>query len=252
MKNVLMILALAVSLSGARGEPLRVDTFTDISFWAGSGSQQSALVLEFPVTTGSGTSGQAVEPASIAWGFRWNNPPTVADPPATMADMLFALAGTIRQGGASSTVPGGDTRLAIDVTNYGGTLGWGINGISYDQRGLGTGWSDVMRTIGTDFLTWAYYPAQYSLASASGAWTGGKFDLNGVGISSLGMANGGWYGVLEADGSAETIAFSQPVAAVPEPAAGLAAAATVAMALWGRRRLRVAAPPPPFRRRGCW
>lgn len=240
VKNALTILALAVaaSLSDARGEPLRVDTFADIAFWAGSGAQRSALVLEFPATIASGTPGQSVEPASIAWGFRWNDPPTVADPPATMADMLFALAGTIRQGTTSSTVPGGDARLAIDVTNYGGTLGWAINEISYDQRGLGAGWSDVVRTIGTDFLRWDYYPAQYSLASASGTWTGGNFNLNGVGISSLSLADGGWYGVLEADGSAATIAFSQPVAAVPEPA--LSGLLAVGAAAWmaGRRHRR--------------
>lgn len=240
MRNAFMILALALvaSLPDARGEPLRVYTFTDIAFWAGSGAQQSALVLEFPATIDSGTPGQAVGPASIAWGFRWNNPVTEADAPATMADMLFAIAGTIRQGSASSTVPGGDARLAIDVTNYGGTLGWGINEISYDQRGLGTGWSDVVRTIGTDFLAWSYYPAQYSLASASGEWTGGNFNLNGVGISSLSLADGGWYGVLEADGSAATIAFSRPVAAVPEPALSGLLAVGAAVWLAGRRHRR--------------
>jgi len=220
-----------VNPAGAAGATITVDAFADILFWAGSGTNRAALVLEFPTAVVSGTEVQAVEPTAIAWGYRWNGS-------ATMADMLFAVAGTIRGAGAPAPVAGADSRLAIDVTDY-GQWGWGIDEIAYDQRGLPAGWSDVVRTIGTDFLTWSHYPAQYALPAAQGTWTGGSFDANQFGISFLSLTPGGWYGVLEADGSGSgppsEIQFSQPVAAVPEPSA-MALVTWAAAAAAARRR----------------
>lgn len=223
-----------VNLAVAAGAPVTVNTFDDILFWAGSGTNQSALVLQFPTTIQSGTAVQTVEPTAIAWGFRWNGP-------ATMADMLFSLAGTIQGSGAPVPTAGSDTRLAIDVANF-GEYGWGINEIVYDQRGLGTGWSDMERTIGTNFLTYNPYPAQYNLALAQGVWIGEDFAANPQGISFLSLTDGGWYGVLEADGSGSgppsTMQFSQPVAAVPEPStwALLVGGAVTVLLTAGRRR----------------
>lgn len=237
---VVMVVTAAVNLSSVLAAPVTVSNFTDMLFWAGSGTNQAALILEFPTTIDSGTAVQAVEPTAIAWGYRWNGQ-------ATMADMLFSLAGTIT-GDPSAPHPadGADSRLAMDVTNWGGTLGWGINQISYDQRSLGEGWSQVVRSIDTDYLTWAYYPAQYNLVSVQGVWTGESFNANDVGISSLGLVDGGWYGVLQAftdeNGNPPgVISFSQPVAAVPEPSTIVLVACGAAAGLVIRRRRHRAA-----------
>lgn len=240
MKKMLLILicTVALNLSSARGAPVPVEAFDDILFWAGSGTNQSGLVLQFPTTIVAGTAVQTVEPTSIAWGFRWNGS-------ATMADMLFSLAGTIQGEGAPAPAAGADSRLTIDVTNF-GQWGWGINEITYDQRGLGSGWSDEARTISTNPLTYNPYPAQYNLAAAQGAWTEEAFTANPAGISFLGLTDGGWYGVLEADGSGSgppaTMQFSQPVSAVPEPSTWVLLAGAAGVAGCGgvmrRRRVR--------------
>lgn len=220
----------AIAMAPARAAPVTVADFGDILFWTGSGTNASALVLQF---------GNTATPTSVAWGYRWNGS-------ATMAGMLFSLAGVIEGSGAPGPVSGADTRLAIDVTDFGGELGWGLNQVSYDQRGLPAGWSDVVRTISTDSLTFNPYAAQYSLASAQAIWTGNDFGLNEVGISTLSLNDGGWYGVVEVDGSytdnippPATLSFAQPMAAVPEPSAiVILAGGAVAAAGRLRRRFR--------------
>lgn len=241
MRRLTVIATMLAGLAAvpARAELVTVNTFSDLLFWTGSGTNSSALVLQF---------GTAATPTSVAWGYRWNGS-------ATMADMLFSLAGTIQGSGAPSPAAGADARLAIDVTNFGVGFGWGVNEVSYDQRGLPAGWSNVVQTISTD-PTWNPYPAQYRLPSAQGVWTGDSFTDNPLGISNLTLANGGWYGVVGVDGSyadgppPTTISFSQPVAAVPEPSSIvlLAGGAVVAAAArWRFRRrgslTRAGAPP---------
>jgi len=108
-----------------------VGNFSDINLWAGAGSNQSALVLQW---NDGGT------PTSLAWGFRW-------DGSVTGVDMLTAIAGnviTVDAGDVvvSTTSTGFDSRLTLTLKDY----GWGIavEGIAFSDgsydRSAG-GWS---------------------------------------------------------------------------------------------------------------
>jgi hypothetical protein len=60
-------------------------------------------------------------------------------------------------------------------------------------------------------------------------------------MSTTPLVDGGWYGFIQADGNAATLAFNQPVSAVPEPSgvALLACGGAIVGAMaWRRRRQR--------------
>jgi hypothetical protein len=230
IRGVIGIGVLAFVLGSGAG-PLRaasvtVDDFSDIGFWAGTGAHEAALVLQFPTVAG----GMTLEPAAVAWGYRW-------DGAATFESLLFALAGHIVGGPAA--VAGSDPRLAIDVTYYGGNLGYFVEEIAYDQTGLGIGWSPGVRTIGPYDPATGEYPAQYQRDNSGGVWTTAPFDVSAVGISSTALFPGGWYAFVQADGLANTLSLSQPVSPVPEPSA-IALAGAGAIAAWAvaARRLK--------------
>lgn len=226
--GVLVAVILALSVP-CRGAPVQVEDFTDILFWAGSGTNAAALVLQFPTVTGTGTAAQTAEPASIAWGYRWDG----AD---SFESMLFALTGVIV--GGPQPLAGSDPRLAVDVSYYGAEWGYFVNEITYDQTGLGNGWTSIARHIGPYDPDTGEYPAQYQLDSAAGLWTGAPLDFSTSGISTTPLVPGGWYGFLQADGSQATFSFSQPVAAVPEPSTLVLLACGSAVACYAARRRR--------------
>ena len=213
-----------VAAGAARADLVSVSSFDDLLYWTGSGTNEAALVLQFPTTVSSST----VAPAAIAWGYRWNGS-------ATMEQMVFALAGGITGGPAPAA--GSDPRLAFDVSDW-GTLSkpeYFVNSISYAQAGLPAGWSPVTREI----PEWndPNFAALYTRAG-DGSWSSGPFTLSDFGMSSITLADGDWYGFVYTDGPG-TFAFSQPVAAVPEPATWtmLLGGALAAIAV-ARRRAR--------------
>jgi len=222
-----VLLAAMFVAAGAGAAPVTVDDFTDILFWTGSGSNAAALLLQFPTVIGTGTAAQTVEPAAIAWGYRWNGA-------ASFESMLFALAGGIV--GGPRPVAGADPRLVVDVSYYGPEWGYFVNEIAYDQVGLGPGWSPLERHIGPYDPDTGEYPAQYQLDTAAGQWSGAPLDLSMSGISTTPLVPGGWYGFVQADGSAGTFSFTQPVAAVPEPSALVLLGGGVAAWWWGAAR----------------
>jgi hypothetical protein len=245
---------LVLSVQGfARAELATVSQFSDLLFWAGSGTNQAALVLYFDVPS----YGDGGSPAAIAWGYRW-------DGAKTQADMLFSLAGAITVSGTSPSPPtpqpGSDPRLAVDVSYYdfSGLTGYLITALRYDQVGLPNPWQQTERVMDNTtpppeagFVDIAPYEAFSGLGTA---WpTGGSFGLIAdTGISDTMLGNGGWYGFVEAlyevqDNQGEpvyigfpgTLTFAQPVAAVPEPSGivllGCGGAIAGVMA-WRRRR----------------
>lgn len=216
---VMAMLTLAV-----RAEAAPVSQFGDIQAWAGSGTNASALVLQF--------SGSA-SPTAIAWGYRWSGTS------ATMQDMVYALVGTTTVTGGTAPAAGLDGRLTLEVQQY--SFGAFVNRISYDQVGLPPGaWSQVLRTIEPYDEVTGLFPAQYQLDAAAGAWTGASFALSNFGMADTPLVAGGWYGFVSGTGDA-TFAFTQPVSAVPEPATwALLAGAAVAIGcrLGARRHAR--------------
>lgn len=212
MRESGMVVVVTVLLLTVRVEAAPVTEFSDIRAWAGSGTNTSALVLQF---------GGTASPTSIAWGYRWSGTTS------TMQEMMFAIAGSTTVSGGSSPPAGLDGRLSMELDQY----AWGVlvNRISYDQVGLPANeWSQGVRTIEPYEESTGLFPAQYQLDAAAGVWTGASFGFSDFGISQTPLVDGGWYGFVSGTGDA-TFAFAQPVAAVPEPAvwallAGAAAA----------------------------
>ncbi len=220
MKKILLALLLAAPPT-AWSQLITVNSFTNIQYWTGTGTNRAALVLEF---------GSPSTPASVAWGYRWNGS-------STAASMLFALAGTITGTSAPASLPGSDTRLAVDVSFFAGFGGYFINTIAYNQAGLPSPWTQTTRLIQDTWSEDETYPTLYSLNS-TGLWSS-SFAQAQLGMSALALSNGMWVGFVQSDGADDPRVFAQPVAAVPEPGTAallvLAAACTV---LWRKLTIR--------------
>ena len=174
-----------------------VASFDDITFWTGTGTNRAALVLDFDEGDG--------RRISVAWGYRW-------DGPAVMQDMLFALAGTIT---GSSEAPGpgsgSDARLAADVGYFEG-YGFFVNSLTFDARGLGGIWPEARLRIQDSYFVDGTYPAVY-VRPGNGTWTSQPFAFStDDGIPTLGLQDGGWFGVVQSKGE-ETLSFAAPYAA---------------------------------------
>lgn len=232
------MLGLLVSLAaplGALATP--VDRVSDIRFWTGSGTNQAALVLEF-----GGANGDSDTPTSIAWGYRWNGD-------AFVADMVFALTGSITGSGVPSVISGSDPRLGIDALDYGPGLGIGVVGFTYDQLGLpAPGWTQTLRQmVATE--DYSVYPALFLHAPGepdAEAWPVTAFTASELGISSESLKANHWYAFASTSDDPyppDPRVIAQPVAAVPEPSGealltcGVFGAAVMA---WRRRRSRTA------------
>jgi hypothetical protein len=241
----------------ARAEFVTVSDFTDILFWAGSGTYQAAMVLYFDAPT----YGDGGSPGAIAWGYRWNGE-------RTQADMLLSLAGEITVSGSPpsppSPLPGSDPRLALDVEYFAGfgLTGYLATSIRYDQIGLPNPWQQIERVMdnttpppANGFVDIAPYVAP---SGAGNSWpAGGTFALIAdTGISQTALVNGSWYGFVESlyeiqdnggdpvyVGFPTTFTFAQPVSAVPEPSSIVMLAgggAIMGAMAWRRRRQRAA------------
>lgn len=240
--RAMVVLFMALVAAPARAALVTVDDFSDILFWTGSGTNEAALVLQFPTAVESGTA----TPTSIAWGYRWD------DPTASAADMVFALAGQITGSDAPQPVAGADARLAIDADYFSTMNAYFIKSFSYDQVGLPSPWSQDIRSMANDFdndLGIAFYTFVANSPNASGAWPmASGFSVSSAGMAGALLADGGWYGFLiqEYDTNFEfpaTVTFTQPVSAVPEPSgvALLACGGAIVGAMaWRRRRQRAA------------
>jgi len=197
-KIVLAVSLLVVGAFGLRAQTL-VQSFDDIQFWTGNGTNRSALVVEFNSST---------NPFSVVWGYTWSGG-------TNLQTMVFDLAGVITGGPAA--VAGSDSRLSISVTDFGG-LGYNIDALTYDQSGLGGAWPQgTLNLGGWDGTNWNNL---FSFAGTS-AWPSTSFNLSEVGMADTLLVNGGWYGWILSAGP-ETYNFAQPFAApIPEPAVAI-------------------------------
>jgi hypothetical protein len=176
--------------------------FSDIQFWTGSGSNESALVVDW-------NDGKATE--SLAWGFRW-------DGSATGIDLLHAI-------------DAADARLSIEIVSF--SFGDAVRGFAYDADldGLYTGADDHF-AAGFGFPGegyWGYYIAAPTESNPS-------WGFSGVGPSDRALANQSWDGwSWTPSGGNDTFPSVPTSAPVPEPAT-LAALGFGALALMKRRR----------------
>jgi hypothetical protein len=230
MRSLLLATIVATGLAcRAQAELVPVDDFSGLVLWAGEGENEAAFVLQFSASQ---------VPTSVAWGYRWSGT-------ATMQAMMDAIAGTTTITDGSSPPPGLDGRLSVAMTYYPQYSAVFIDSIAYDQAGLPSPWTQATRLIADDYFQSGTYPVLYTRSNAGGLWLGEgesqgmTFAYSLVGASDIELTPGGWYGWVQSTG-AETFAFTQPVAAVPEPGtwalAGGAVAAAAAARTWRRRR----------------
>lgn len=176
--------------------------FSDIQFWAGTGANSSALVVDW-------NDGKAAE--SLAWGFNW-------DGSATGIDLLNAI-------------DAADARLSIEIISF--SFGDAVRGFAYDADldGLYTGANDHFAAgfglPGEGF--WAYHLGGPTATDPT--WTG-----SGVGASDRDLVNQSWDGWTWTPEGASIASPGTPTAApVPEPAT-LAVLGLGALSLLRRRK----------------
>ena len=184
-----------------------VTTFSDINYWIGSGSNESAMVIQW----NDGNS-----PQSVVWGFRWDDAGTT-----TVQDMLFAIAGNISvTPGAPQPALGSDQRVGLSL-GYSESFGYFLDGASYNQMGLGGDFANTVRNqagYGMNGESWTLYDLGTNVT-----WPTSSVMPADFGMSSLTLADNGWYGwsytaaFLPPLYDPVAFTFDQPTAAVPEP-----------------------------------
>jgi hypothetical protein len=202
----LMSLILVLAIAGIANATFTVD---DIAYWVGSGSNEAGFVIDW---------NGGKNPASLAWGYRWNGEATGADmlkAIVTADSRLFARVSSLSAGAN----PYG---LGYDLDNDGS---FGISdGTTFPLSGLvegayndGTTPTDIADQWSEGWMSagyWSYFLAGVNPYSGAGVW-----DYSLIGMSDRALANNCWDGWSWApaptwDGGAP----DEPVAAeIPEP-----------------------------------
>jgi hypothetical protein len=196
MKRLIITALLAVSAPAAFGFG-----FSDIQLWAGSGLNQSALVVDW--NDGSST-------PSLAWGFRW-------DGAASGIDLINAIVAA-------------DPHLSVEIVHF--SFGDAVRGFAYDADldGLYTGANDHI-AAGFGFPGEGYWGYYLGSGAADPSW-----GFSGVGPSDRDLVDQGWDGwSWTPPGGDDTFPSAPTAAPVPEPVS-LVALGLGALALLRKRR----------------
>lgn len=189
-----------------------VSSLDDIQFWAGTGSNRAGIVIDWEV--------DGEQPASYAWGFRW-------DGVATGEDMIRGIAAAIGTTTDPDPVanPGGDPAVTLWTQTF--SFGVVVNELRYD---LGSG---LVFSAGgfEDEGYWSYWTSGPA-SELPGTWTSSM-----VGMSDRTLENNSW------DGWSWAANFSisaplQPFAAIPEPGVVILLVLGVLISLLARTALR--------------
>lgn len=196
----------------------QVAGFDNIQYWAGSGTNRAALVLQW---------NDGLSPVSLAWGYRW-------DGEATGIDMLRAIAGQTDvkdpAGDPVGSLTGADDRLSLGLVDH----RWGLSVLSIDYAPDGSSmrtqsdwynggyWEYLIRGGNFEYFDWESGDmAPYDVAGSSiydpASWTYAP-----VGAADRPLIDGAWDAYSFAL-DFETQAVQQPMAAeLPVPAASCA------------------------------
>lgn len=190
IKIIAALLALPVTCLHAQ---TLVNNFDDIQFWAGTGTNRAALVIQWP---------DEANPTSVVWGYRWNGE-------ANAQQMMFALAGTLVNG--PTPAQGSDPRLGLELLYFGSGLNdYFVDVIRFNQAGLGAGWSASERVMpGYDGVDFNALYLRYGTAT----WSSEPFTQSWVGLAGIALRDGAWIGWVYADGDDMELSFVQPYAA---------------------------------------
>lgn len=198
MLLIISAAALAISSAGAF-------SFDDIHLWAGSGSNQAALVIDW---------NDGISPVSLVWGYKW-------DGTATGKDMFDAVLAA-------------DSRLYASMEYWPSYDGYTVYGIGYDldadcscfvsgARQDAGGDEDGYALDSSDHYKegwftgyWSYYVAE-TTCSLPSTW-----DYSGWGISARTLSSGSWDGWSFVSNMSDWTSAGPPdtptaATAVPEP-----------------------------------
>ena len=220
MKIILAALLLVVSALGANAQTL-VQSFDDIQFWTGNGTNRSALVLQW---NDGGT------PTSLAWGYRWSGN-------ATGIGMLKAIAGSTTVTAPQSpstildTLSGADSRLTLTMERYG--FGDSIFSVSFNdglQNRTRADWANgywAYSIFGGNF-SYDTYDANWNYLATANYSQSGSFFYSSVnwlsspiGASDRELVDGSWDAFSFAPGSTTSPVLQPYAVSVPEPSVAI-------------------------------
>ncbi|MEI8292458.1 MAG: PEP-CTERM sorting domain-containing protein [bacterium] len=218
-KNVLVASLLFAGAFASEAQTL-VQSFDDIQFWAGTGTNRSALVLQW---NDGGT------PTSLAWGYRWSGN-------ATGIAMLKAIAGATLVTAPQSpstvldTLSGADSRLTLTIERYG--FGDSIFSVSFNdglQNRTRADWA-------SGYWEYSFFGGNlnYDTYDANWNYTGAaNYSQNGssfypsawfsspIGASDRDLVDGSWDAFSFAPGFVTSAVWQPYAVSVPEPSAAI-------------------------------
>lgn len=200
-------------------------TFDDIQFWAGSGANEAALVIDWH----DGNS-----PSSLLWGYRWNGSATGLDMFEAVVNAdprLFAHLGTFSFG---TSMLG----IGYDLNNSGSfsvtpSLSFDSGGLLIDNGGGNALDARVASDSADHYIEgwnggfWDYY----TRASSGDAWA-----ESSVGSGARLLTDGAWDGYSFAPGFAGSAPLDPTPAMVPEPGTVSLLTLSAITFVWLRRR----------------
>lgn len=213
-KIVLAACLLAVGTFGASAQ--LVQSFDDIKFWTGNGSNRSALVLQW---------NDGFTPTSLAWGYRWSGN-------ATGMEMLKAIAGATSitppsdPGTILETSNGSESRMILSIERYG--FGDSVFSISFNdgiQNRTQADWANgywAYSIFGGNFTYPNYdengnYTGEVSYAQGgSMSYSSVNWFSSPIGASDRELVDGSWDAFSFAPGFSTSAVLQPDAVSVPE------------------------------------
>ena len=156
-------------------------SFSNIQFWAGSGTDESALVISW---------NDGIAPDSLVFGYKWNMPASGDGP--TMYDMMQAIAGT-------------DSLLSFTpVPQFNSPDNFTIYSAFYDLTGQGGATVGTPGRGGTedgsapagDHYEEGWFTGYWGVLVGTGnPYDGGSWDAAPYGVSYDSLSNDAWFGI---------------------------------------------------------
>jgi hypothetical protein len=202
----------ALPLAGLQAQPL-VNSFDDIQFWTGSGTNRAALVLQW---------NDGKTPVSLTWGFRWNGN-------ATGIDMLMAIAGSTaiedEFGEPLGSTNGTDSRLKLGLIGY--SFGKSVFSVAFSPTGGTTRsrsdwisgyWQYLIRGGDFEYTDWgATEPSRYNVPG-SPLYAPNSWFSSPIGAGDRTLINGAWDAYSFAPQFAVQPVVQPSAAPLPKPA----------------------------------
>ena len=229
-----------------------IDGFKDIVAWAGTGANQSALVIQWNDTK---------SPVALTWGFRWDTgaAPNVND---MLLSVMQANVGLFARGDSATGYGAAYYGFGYS-SNFGGTLALtgaqnpagllatvtfvnGFSDMNVSSSATESPWSSInvapaypadrYQEGWNDNGFWAQLDGAIGTSYSSTTWT-----ASGTGTSES-LVNNGWYGFTFGGVDPDTYASTAPLpgtvyAAVPEPVTLPLMLLATGILLYARKRL---------------